>query len=75
MGPAWWNKYSYLILPIINSDQTILFGLLFPTVDKAIENAFVRDLGGTMERYMGYIYRLGYDGSRGYTRWLLWYTA
>ena len=36
-----------------------------------IENAFVRDLGGIIQRRMGY--RLGYDGSRGYTRWLLWY--
>ena len=53
MGPAWWNKYSSLILPMIKSDQTILFDLLFSPVDKGTENAFVRDLGGIRERYMG----------------------
>ena len=51
----------------------IFFGLLVQPVDKVIENAFARDLGGIIQRYMGY--RLGYDGSRGYTRWILWYTA
>ena len=59
---------------MIKSDQNwFFFGLLFQPVLKVIENAFIRDLGGIIQRYMGY--RLGYDGSRGYTRWLLWYTA
>ena len=49
------------------------FSLCNLWVDKVIENVFVRDLGDTIQRYMGH--RLGYDGSRGYTRWLLWYTA
>ena len=37
--------------------------VLFPPVEKVVENVFVRDLGGIIQRYMGY--RLGCDESRG----------
>ena len=50
-----------------------MFCLLFQTFDKLIENAFTPDLGCNIQPYnMGY--RLGYDRSRPYTRWTLWYS-
>ena len=50
----------------------IFFGLLVQPVDKVIENAFARDLGGIIQRYMGCrlwamtdhdAIRVGYSGS------------
>ena len=35
-----------MILPMIYVDQVDFFGILFPPVDKVIENAFAQDLGG-----------------------------
>ena len=33
MGPAWWKKYSSLVLPMIKPDQRRRVCLLFPPVD------------------------------------------
>ena len=49
MGPAWWKKCSYLILPMIKSGPKFFFGLFFQPVLKVIENAFARDLGGIIQ--------------------------
>ena len=62
MGPVWWKKCSLLILPMIKSDQLVIFCLLFQPILKVIENAFARGLGGIIQHYMGY--RLGYERSR-----------
>ena len=40
------KKMFLLIYTDDKSDQTFFFGLIFPPVDKVIENAFAQDLGG-----------------------------
>ena len=64
MGPVWWIFFFFLILPMIKSDQMFLLASFFHRLMQVIENAFVRDLGCIIQRYMGY--RLGNDGSRVY---------
>ena len=66
MGPAWWKKYSSLVLPMIKPDQRRGVCLLFPPVDTTvlvvIQKVFARDLGGIIQQNMGC--RLGYHRSR-----------